>query len=82
METAWADRDRLRDSVLYRGRAMSVNLEYYKVFYYVAEYLNITRASEKLCLSQPTVTREIKGLEEQIGCRLFRSCLLYTSRCV
>lgn len=50
---------------------MSVNFEYYKVFYYVAEYLNITRAAERLCLTQPSVTKSIKNLETQLDCRLF-----------
>lgn len=50
---------------------MSAYFEYYKVFYYVARYHSITLAAEKLALTQPTVTRAIQNLEQQLGCRLF-----------
>ena len=50
---------------------MSVNFEYYKVFYYAAMYLNFTRAAEALYISQPTVTKEIQNLEKYLGCELF-----------
>lgn len=50
---------------------MSVNFEYYKVFYYAALYLNFTRAAEALFISQPTVTKEIQNLEKCLGCELF-----------
>lgn len=48
-----------------------VNFEHYKVFYYVAKYNNITAAAHALYLSQPSVSRSIANLEEEIGCRLF-----------
>lgn len=50
---------------------MSLNFEYYKVFYYVATYQNITRAAEHLCLTQPSVTKSIQNLEKQLRCVLF-----------
>lgn len=50
---------------------MSVSLEYYKIFYYVAEYKNITAAAKALFLSQPTVSHYIRGLEEALGFALF-----------
>ena len=50
---------------------MSANYEYYKVFYYVAKYGNITRASEALMSNQPNVTRIVRLLEHELGCRLF-----------
>lgn len=50
---------------------MSVNYEYFKVFCCVAEYQNITRAAEKLCLTQPSVTKSIHALEKQLDCLLF-----------
>ncbi len=50
---------------------MSVNFEYYKVFYYAAKYRNITAAANELSLTQPSVTRAIQNLEAQLGCRLF-----------
>ncbi|MCI2049534.1 MAG: LysR family transcriptional regulator [Lachnospiraceae bacterium] len=51
---------------------MAVNFEYYKVFYYIGLYKNITRAANELCLSQPTVTKEVHKFEEEIGCKLFQ----------
>lgn len=49
----------------------NIDLEFYKVFYVVAKYLNITKASEVLYVSQPAVTQTIKKLEEQLGGKLF-----------
>ncbi len=46
---------------------MSINFEYYKVFYYVAKYKKISLAAEKLFVSQPAVTQTIQKLEEQLG---------------
>ena len=40
-----------------------INLELYKIFVIVAKEKNITRASEKLNISQPAVTKHIKNLE-------------------
>ena len=70
----------------------STNFEYYKVFYYTAKYRNITLAAQKLFLTQPSVTKAIQRLEEQLDCQLFlrtkrgvtltaegQTCLLYTS---
>lgn len=50
---------------------MNVNFEYYKVFYFVAKYGNITKAAAALGSNQPNVTRIIKLLEAQLNCRLF-----------
>ena len=50
---------------------MDINFEYYKIFYYVAKYENITKAAAALNSSQPNVTRIMKLLESQLGCRLF-----------
>ena len=47
------------------------NLELYKIFMEVANEKNITRASEKLNISQPAVTRHIKNLESQLNLVLF-----------
>lgn len=49
-----------------------INLELYKIFVIVAKEKNITRASEKLNISQPAVTKHIKNLEEQLGITLFK----------
>ena len=39
------------------------NLELYKIFVLVANEENLTRASEKMNLTQPAVTKQIKNLE-------------------
>lgn len=50
---------------------MNINLEYYKIFYYVASLGGITAAAEKLCISQPAVSQSVRQLEKQIGGTLF-----------
>ncbi len=50
---------------------MNVNLELYKVFYYVAKNKSITRAANELSISQPAISKSIKTLEEQINTQLF-----------
>lgn len=50
---------------------MAVNYEYYRIFYYVAKYRNLTQAAAALFSSQPNVTRAMKQLEHELGCRLF-----------
>ena len=50
---------------------MDINFEYYKIFYYVAKYGNITKAAAALGSNQPNVTRTMKLLESRLSCRLF-----------
>lgn len=50
---------------------MISNLEYYKVFYYVAKTGSLTQAASILSISQPAVSQSIKLLENQIGVKLF-----------
>lgn len=50
---------------------MAVNYEYYRIFYYVAKYRNLTQAAAALFSSQPNVTRAMKQLEHELGCQLF-----------
>ena len=50
---------------------MNISFEYYRIFYYVAKYENITKAAMVLKSSQPNVTRIIHILEDQLDCRLF-----------
>ena len=50
---------------------MDGNLEYYKVFYYVAKEKNLTKAAELLSISQPAVSQSMKLLEANVGAKLF-----------
>ncbi len=51
---------------------MMINLELYRIFIIVAEEQNITRASEKLNLTQPAITKHIKNLENYLQVKLFK----------
>ena len=48
------------------------NLEYYKVFYYVAKMGSVTGAADVLSLSQPAVSQSIRQLEKHLGVSLFQ----------
>lgn len=50
---------------------MYISYDYYRVFYYVAKYKNISQAAKILLNNQPNVTRTIKSLENALGCKLF-----------
>lgn len=50
---------------------MYISYDYYRIFYYVARYGNVTQAAKFLLNSQPNLTRAIKTLESEIGCPLF-----------
>lgn len=50
---------------------MNLNLEYYKIFYYVGKYKSITVAARELSLSQPAVSQSVKHLEDDLGIELF-----------
>lgn len=50
---------------------MTGNLEYYKVFYYVALLGNVTAAAAELAISQPAVSQSVKQLERRLGVKLF-----------
>ena len=50
---------------------MTINFEYYKVFYYVSRYGSLTAAAKELCISQPAVSQAVRQLEKEAGTRLF-----------
>ena len=50
---------------------MYISYDYYRVFYYVAKYGNVTQAAKILLNNQPNLTRSIKNLEGELGCPLF-----------
>lgn len=50
---------------------MTNNLEYYKVFYYVAKCTSLTEAAGLLAISQPAVSQSLKQLENALGAKLF-----------
>ncbi|MGN0483310.1 MAG: LysR family transcriptional regulator [Lachnospiraceae bacterium] len=50
---------------------MDINLEYYKIFYYVGQKKSITLAAEALSISQPAVSQAIRHLEEALQVTLF-----------
>ena len=49
----------------------NINIELYKIFYYVAKNKSITKAANELMITQPGISKSIKNLEEQLGCSLF-----------
>lgn len=49
---------------------MDINFEYYKAFYYVGKYKNITKAAAAMGSNQPNVTRIMKLLESALKCNL------------
>src|ERR1043166_3899679 len=46
-----------------------MELRHLRYFVAVAEDLNFTKAAEKLRLAQPSLTRQIRNLEEELGVR-------------
>ena len=50
---------------------MNINLEYYKVFYYVCQEGSLTAAAQRLCISQPAVSQAVRQLEKEAGAKLF-----------
>lgn len=57
--------------MLYMNGRLGHFLGYLRIFYEVACCKSFTRAAERLHISQPAVTRQIKNLEEVLGVTLF-----------
>src|SRR5690625_3332629 len=53
-----------------KGRIM-MELRHIRYFIVLANELNFSRAAEKLHISQPPLSRQIRELEENIGAQLF-----------
>ena len=50
---------------------MDISFDYYKIFYEVARAKSISLAAQHLCLTQPTITKYIQNLEQNLHCQLF-----------
>jgi DNA-binding transcriptional LysR family regulator len=50
---------------------MPLNLSHLSVIHAVAEELNVSRAAERLMVSQPAVSKQLRELEREIGTPLF-----------
>lgn len=50
---------------------MNISYDRYRIFYHVAQCGNITQAAALLQNNQPNITRAVKNLEEELGCKLF-----------
>jgi len=48
-----------------------MNLNQLAIFHAVAQSGNLTRAAEVLCISQPAVSKQLRGLEKSLGTALF-----------
>lgn len=48
-----------------------INLNLYRVFYYVAKEKSITGAAKRLYISQPAISKSLKKLEEELNVELF-----------
>jgi DNA-binding transcriptional LysR family regulator len=42
-----------------------------KIFETVAQHLNITKAAQKICISQPSITKQLRLLERECGFKLY-----------
>ena len=47
-----------------------MTLDYYRIFYYVAQYQSFSKAAEILGNNQPNLSRCMNLLESELGCKL------------
>lgn len=57
--------------MLFKMSKYNVSLNSYKIFCTVAKLGNISKASDVLFVTQPSISMAIKSLEEHLGCSLF-----------
>ncbi|MFD1953867.1 LysR family transcriptional regulator [Paenibacillus thailandensis] len=50
---------------------MTMNTEWYRIFWHTAKCGNLTRAAQELHLTQPSVSYAVKQLEQGLGVKLF-----------
>ena len=50
----------------------AIELRHPRAFVAVAEDLSFSRAAQRLFITQPALSRQIRGLERLVGCDLFR----------
>ena len=50
---------------------LNVNLNLYRSFYYVAKYKGFSKASQYAFISQPSLSTNIKNLEDALNTKLF-----------
>jgi acetyl esterase/lipase len=60
------------DVLPFRQAPDGVEVRHLRAFVAVAEELNFSRAAERLYLSQPALSRQIRSLERLVGCELLR----------
>ena len=51
--------------------SQNINLNLYRIFYCVAKEKSITKASKKLFISQPAISKSLKKLESDLNTVLF-----------
>lgn len=48
-----------------------ITYDYYRIFYFAAQYKSFTKAAELLDNNQPNITRCMNNLEQELNCKLF-----------
>lgn len=50
-----------------------LNLNHFRIFYYVAKHMSFTKAARALSISQPAVTNQVRAFQECLNLRLFKT---------